>query len=240
MMRINPDINLFILDDAFQHRAIKPKVNIVLVDYSRPPFEDELMPLGTLREPKHRLLQSDMVVVTKCPSGELSPVDIRMFKENLDLFPSTELFFSRILYADPMPVFPVPRPQLSSLGWLTADDTILCITGIANAKPLVRYLRKFEAQVRVIHYDDHHYFTRRDFEFIFNEYNNLPGARKFIITTEKDSVRILNNAYYPPTLRDIIFYVPIRVGFMDYEGSDFITDLTRKIEATDSSDMLMS
>lgn len=238
MMRINPDINLFILDDAFQHRSIKPKVNIVLVDYSRPPFEDELMPLGTLREPKHRLLQSDMVVVTKCPSGELSPVDIRMFKENLDLFPSTELFFSRILYADPVPVFPVPRPQLSSLGWLKADDNILCVTGIANAKPLVRYLRKFEAQVRVIHYDDHHFFTRRDFDFIFNEFNSLPGTRKFIITTEKDSVRILNNAYYPPTMRDIIFYVPIRVGFMDYEGRDFITDLTRKIEENDNSDLL--
>lgn len=229
MMRINPNINLFVLDDAFQHRYIKPKVNIVLVDFNRPPFEDELMPLGTLREPKHRLLQSDMVVVTKCPS-DISPVNIRMFKENLDLFPSTGLYFSRILYADPMPVFPVPRPQLSSLAWLTAADTILCVTGIANAKPLVRYLRQFKAQVRVIHYDDHHYFTRKDFDFIFSEFDNLEGERKFIVTTEKDSVRILNNPYYPPTMRDIIFYIPIKVGFLDYEGRDFVTDIVRKVE----------
>ena len=123
LLRINPDINLILLDDAFQHRYVKPKVNIVLVDFNRPPFNDKLLPLGTLREPPHRLLQSDLVVVTKCPT-DIMPVDIRMMKENLDLFPSTELFFSNIRYADPVPVFPVPNPQISSLSWLQPTDTV--------------------------------------------------------------------------------------------------------------------
>ncbi len=229
LLRINPDINLILLDDAFQHRYVKPKVNIVLVDFNRPPFNDKLLPLGTLREPPHRLLQSDLVVVTKCPT-DIMPVDIRMMKENLDLFPSTELFFSNIRYADPVPVFPVPNPQISSLSWLQPTDTVLCITGIASPKPLVRYLRQFQATVKVMHYDDHHDFSRADFDEIFHVFDQLEGRRKFIITTEKDAVRIVGNAYYPPTMRSCIYYIPIRVGFLDFEDRDFVTTLIKRID----------
>ena len=83
LLRIDPNINLILLDDGFQHRYVIPKVNIVLVDYNRPPYEDRLMPLGTLREPSERLLRCDMVVVTKCPT-DLTAMDIRMMKKNLD------------------------------------------------------------------------------------------------------------------------------------------------------------
>lgn len=229
MRRINPDINLIILDDAFQHRYVKPKVNIVLVDFSRPPFEDKLLPLGTLREPQHQLLKSDIVVVTKCPP-DISPVNMRMMKENLGLFPYTELFFSEIHYGDPTPVFPVPNPKLSSLSWLNEDDTLLCVTGIANAKPLVKYLRQFKAKVKVIHYDDHHYFTRSDFDYIFSVYDELPGRSKYIVTTEKDSVRIVGNPYYPPTRRDSIFFIPIKVAFPHHDNRNFINELVKRID----------
>lgn len=229
MLKIDPEINLFILDDAFQHRRVKPKVNIVLVDYTRQPFNDRLLPLGQLREPVDRLLQSDIVVVTKCPS-ELSPVEIRALKETMGLFPYQLLYFSNIRYADPVPVFPVPNPELPSLRWLTEDDTVLCVTGIANPKPIVRYLRSFQADVKVMHYDDHHYFTRADFNDIFHVYDSLDGKRKFIITTEKDMVRILNNPYYPPTMRSIIYFIPIRVGMMPSDQPDFIDQVSRMIE----------
>ena len=228
LLRINPDINLILLDDAFQHRYVKPKVIIVLVDYNRPPYEDKLMPLGTLREPAERLLRCDMVVVTKCPT-DLTAMDIRMMKKNLDLFPSQQLYFSNIRYADPVPVFPVQSPQLSSLQWLREDDAILCLTGIATPKPLVRYLRQYCRSLKVMHYDDHHFFTRRDFTDIFKVFNGLEGKRKFIITTEKDAVRIMNNPYYPPTMRHCIYYIPMRVGFLEMEGPGFIEDLERNI-----------
>lgn len=230
MMRINPDIDLFLLDDAFQHRYVKPKVNIVLVDYTRPPYNDKLMPLGTLREPMRYMLDSEIVVVTKCPS-DINSLELRTTKLSLDLFPSTLLFFSNIRYADPKPVFPINNPQITSLMWLQPEDTILCVTGIANAKPLVKYLRRFNALVKVMHYDDHHYFTRKDFSDIFNIFESLPGRRKFIITTEKDSVRILNNPYYPPTMRNSIYYIPIKVGFLEQDNHDFISELVRLIKA---------
>ena len=229
LLRIDPDINLILLDDGFQHRYVKPKVNIVLVDYNHPPYEDKLMPLGTLREPARNVLRGDIVVVTKCPS-DITAMDIRMVKKNLALFPYQGLFFSNIRYADPIPVFPVQSPQITSLQWLREDDAVLCLTGIATPKPLVRYLRQFAARVKVMHFDDHHFYTRRDFSDIFKVYNQLEGKRKFIITTEKDAVRIMNNPYFPPTRRHCIFYIPMRVGFLEMEGANFIEGLVKKID----------
>ena len=236
LLRIDPDINLILLDDGFQHRYVKPKVSILLMDYNRPCYEDKLMPLGTLREPSTSITRSDIVVVTKCPT-DLTAMDIRMMKKNLDQYmfppPSQQLFFSNIRYADPVPVFPIQSPQLTSLQWLRDDDAILCLTGIATPKPLVRYLRQFPASIKVMHFDDHHFFTRRDFSDIFKVFNSLEGKRKFIITTEKDAVRILNNPYFPPTKRNIIYYIPMRVGFLEMEGAGFIEDLVQRIDKQD-------
>ena len=229
LLRIDPSINLILLDDGFQHRYVTPKVNIVLVDYNHPPYDDKLMPLGTLREPARSVLRGDIVVVTKCPS-DITAMDIRMVKKNLGLFPYQGLYFSNIRYADPVPVFPVQSPQLTSLQWLREDDAVLCLTGIATPKPLVRYLRQYAASVKVMHFDDHHFFTRRDFTDIFKVYHKLEGKRKFIITTEKDAVRIMNNPYYPPTRRNCIFYIPMKVGFLEMEGSNFIDELVKKID----------
>jgi len=230
MLRIDPDINLILLDDGFQHRYVKPKVNILLLDYNRLPFEDRLMPLGQLREPVSSVSRCTMVVVTKCPL-DIPPMDIRMIKKELNLLNYQKLFFSSIRYGEPVPVFPVQSPKLTSLQWLREDDAVLCLTGIATPKPLVRYLRQFAAKVKVMHFDDHHFFTRRDFDDIFKVYKSLTGTRKFIITTEKDAVRIMNNPYYPPIRRNCIFYIPMRVGFLQMVDSpDFVNELIANID----------
>ena len=237
LLRIDPEIDLILLDDGFQHRYVQPKVNIVLVDYNLPPYDDRLMPLGTLREPARNVLRADIVVVTKCPT-DITAMDIRMVKKNLGLFPYQGLFFSNIRYADPIPVYPVQSPQLTSLQWLREDDAVLCLTGIATPKPLVRYLRHYTTNLKVMHFDDHHDFTRSDFNDIFKVYNGLEGKRKFIITTEKDAVRIMNNPYYPPTKRNCIYYIPMKVGFLELEGSNFIEDVVKKIEEQGDSSQI--
>ncbi len=229
LLRIDPDINLIVMDDGFQHRYVKPKVNVLLLDYNRLPFDDKLMPLGQLREPVSSVSRCDMVVVTKCPV-DISPTERRVIKDRLNLLTHQKLCFRTIRYNDPVPVFPVQSPQLTSLQWLHEDDTVLCLTGIANPKPLVRYLRQFAAKVKVMHFDDHHFFTRRDFNDIFKVYKSLEGKRKYIITTEKDAVRIMNNPYYPPVKRNCIFYIPMRVGFLETEGTDFVSELIKRID----------
>lgn len=237
LMRIDPDINLILLDDGFQHRYVKPKVNVLLVDYNRPPYSDHLMPLGTLREPMSSMTRSDLVVVTKCPT-ELTAMDIRMVKKNLNLFTYQKLFFSNIRYGEPVPIFPVQSTQqLTSLHWLHEDDAVLCVTGIATPKPLVRYLMQFPGVVKVIHYDDHHEFTRRDFADIFRVLKGLQGKRKFVITTEKDAVRIMNNPYFPPTKRNCMYYIPMKVGFLETESDSFIDELVRLIDKQDGQSL---
>ncbi len=233
LLKINPDIDLILLDDGLQHRYVKPKVSVVMIDYNRPPFEDKLLPLGQLREPSDRISKCDMVVVTKCPD-DIKPVDLRMFKDHLELFKFQQLYFSKIRYGAPEPVFPIGNPELTSLNWLDKDDLLLGIAGIANPRPFTKYLRQFGTRLKVIHYDDHHTYTRGDFRYIFKVLQELEGRRKYIITTEKDAVRILNSPYFPPNRRDQIYFIPIQADFLNYEDRDFIYELQTLISANDN------
>ena len=94
----------------------------------------------------------------------------------------------------------------------------------------MKYLRSFNAQVKVIHYDDHHDYTREDFKYIIKIFNELQGAQKFIVTTEKDAVRILNNPYFPIEMRSYIYFIPIRVT-VNVNEDEFIHVLEAKINA---------
>ena len=78
---------------------------------------------------------------------------------------------------------------------------------------------------------DHHYFSRKDFAYIKDYFMKMQGEQKYILTTEKDSVRILNNPYFPPELREYIYYIPIKVQFLPYENKDFVSRLMKLINA---------
>ena len=230
MLKVDPSITLFLLDDAYQHRRVTPKVSIALVDFNRPPFRDRLLPLGRLREPLRALLRSDMVIVTKCPR-DMKPVDYRVMVSGLDLYPANDLFFSEFRYADPLPVFPLRNPRLHSLSLLSQRDSVLCVTGIAQPKTFVKYIRAYQPNVKVMRFADHHYFSRKDFAYIKDYFMKMQGEKKYILTTEKDSVRILNNPYFPPELREYIYYIPIKVQFLPYENKDFVSRLMKLINA---------
>lgn len=228
MLEINPSINMIILDDAFQHRYVKPSVSIVLTEYNRPVFNDRLLPFGRLREPQSALNRADIVVVTKCPPG-MKPMQYRIFKENLNLFPYQKLYFSRFNYGHLVPVFPdnvSDTPSLTSLGH---DSSLLVVTGVANPKPFSRYLRRHNAKVKLRRFTDHHNFTAADMESIAQQFEQLPGTQKYIITTEKDAVRLLNSPYFPHHLKKFIFYIPIKVEFIDQGTPNFTLGIEKTI-----------
>lgn len=229
MLEINPKIELFVLDDAFQHRYVKPKLSVLLTDYRKLPCEDKLLPLGTLREHADAINRADIVVVTKCPS-DLKPIDKNVVRKKLALEKWQKLFFSTYRYKDLQPVFPNANAVTPNLNWLTKDDSILMVTGIANHKPMAKYLRQFPAKVQVVHFTDHHDFSRDDLAFIKKRFNAMTGKNKYIITTEKDAVRLINNAYFPHSLRGNIFYLPIEVVFLQGdENENFINIIASKI-----------
>lgn len=227
LLKIDPKINLIILDDGFQHRYVQPTVSIVLTDFNSPVFNDHLLPYGRLREPVSAIYRADMVVVTKCPE-RLKGIEYRIFKNSLKLFPYQGLFFSSIEYAPLVPLFPDEALDTPYLSWLTEEDSIMAVSGIANPKPFVRYLKSFGATVKARQYPDHHNFTRRDIEAMLRRFNEMDGERKLLITTEKDAVRLINNPYFPRELKECAYYLPVKVRF-DPHNVDAFDDELRKL-----------
>ncbi len=224
LLRIDPQINLIVLDDAFQHRAVKPSLSILVTEYNRPFFDDKMMPYGRLRESRQGANRADIVIASKCPEV-MKDLDYRLFSKNLNLFPCQQLFFSKFAYQELMPLYPELNRSLPYLDWMTDRDSILAVAGVGNPRPFVRYLKSFLPKVRVNVFSDHHDFTRADMELILKRFNTMKGKYKVIITTEKDAVRLVGNPHLPEELREHIFYLPIKVEFSTHNDSSFIDAL---------------
>ena len=228
MLKQNPNINLIVLDDAFQHRYVKPKVSILLTEFGHPFFHDRLLPLGRLRESVKSVHRADIVIATKCPSS-LKALDYSIFSKDVDLIPAQDLFFSRYRYDFPCPIFhdEVEKENIPRLDRLGSDSCLLAIAGIGNPKPFVKYIKSFRARVKVNVFSDHHAYTRKDMNLLRDRFHSMPKGRRFIVTTEKDAVKLLNNPYFPTELKPYIFFIPIRVEFLNNESHRFENTLMK-------------
>ncbi len=227
LMRLDPSLDLIILDDAFQHRYVKPLISIVVSEYNRPIYRDSLLPYGHLRESKRGIYRADMLIVSKCPAG-MQPWDYRQVINDYELFPYQRLFFSHFDYRPLEPVFPDVAVEVPYLDWLDSGDSILAIAGIGNPRPFIRKIKSYEAKVKVDIFDDHHNYTRKDIDYIRERFDSLKGKRRIIVTTEKDAVRLANNPYYPYELKASTFYLPIRVEFNRHDDSPPIIEVIEK------------
>ena len=228
LREIDPKINLIVLDDAFQHRYVKPKVSILLMEYNRPAYEDYMLPLGRLRESARSVNRAEVVIITKCPA-QMSPLKFRLFKNNLNLFPWQKLFFSEYEYDAIQPAFPEVSKETPDLNSLTATDSLIALSGIANPRTFNRYVKSFNTKVKTLHFPDHHVYEREDFDLIEERFSKMNG-RKYIITSEKDAVRLSSSPYFPHKLKPYLFYVPIKVRFKDYETGSFDAQLETLIK----------
>ena len=154
-----PDV--IILDDAFQHRYVTPSINILLIDFTRMITEDDMLPLGRLREPASNRDRANIIIVTKCPR-EIKPIDERIITKDLHIWPYQDLFFSRIKYGEMLPLFPDKVREKKAC--LDADTGILLLTGIANPDPLRDKLLQTTKSVVSATYPDHYPFTLKDME----------------------------------------------------------------------------
>lgn len=228
MLKAHPDINLLVLDDAFQHRYVKPAISIVLTEFNKPIFYDTLLPLGRLREFPRAIYRADMVIVTKCPES-IKPVEYRIFKNHLSLYPYQKLYFSRFKYGNLKPVFPEKTRQVPYLDYLSEQDRLLAVSGVANPRPFVKYVKSFKPLVKVNVFPDHHNFNKKDITLITRRFNDIKAAHKFIITTEKDAVRLANNPYFPEELKPYTFFVPVKVEFDNGTADNFAADIKKLI-----------
>ena len=175
--RFDPDIIL--LDDAFQHRRVSPSFSILLTTYRRPYIRDWYLPTGTLRDSTSQAKRADLIVVTKCPA-DLDQEAMQALRKELKPGEGQQVLFSTLEYAPSLKgktgnVFP------ESL----KDIQFSLVTGIADPGPLKDYLESMGLKFTHKAYRDHHHFTETELNALKEE--------KWVVTTEKDYVRGLQN-----------------------------------------------
>ena len=212
-------LDVILLDDAFQHRYVKPGINILLVDYHRLIIYDKLLPAGRLREPLSGKNRADIVIVTKCPK-DLKPMEFRVITKAMSLYPYQQLFFTTLEYSELQKGFPNARhtevPQLSDL----KDTHVLLLTGIASPEQMVHDLTPYCDHLSPLTFSDHHQFRKKDIRLINESFAALPSP-KCIITTEKDATRLQNAEELSDEVKAHLYILPVRICFMQEQENIF-------------------
>lgn len=183
LLENEPNLELIILDDAYQHRYIYRDCNILLTEFNHPFFKDFVLPSGGLREFRSGKNRAAIVLVTKSPAKLTTEQEIE-FKSRLNVKKETTVFFSSIKYGN------IVKFLTNEI--ITAPKSILLITGIGNPQPLKEHLENY-SEVTHLKFSDHYNYTVKDIEKIHKIFDNFATSEKIIVTTEKDKMRILNS-----------------------------------------------
>lgn len=225
------DVDVVLLDDAFQHRYVKPGINILLVDYHRLIIYDKMLPAGRLREPLSGKNRADIVIITKCPK-DLKPMEFRVLTKAMDLYPFQKLYFTCINYDTPKGVFEDQQIAKEEL----KNYHALLVTGIASPKQMEHDLKPMVKSMQSLSFGDHHRFKNKDITRINEAFEQMPEPR-LIITTEKDAVRLKETDGLYEIVKKSIYELPIKVSFMLEQEDNFndkIISYVRKIQETAS------
>lgn len=217
---------VILLDDAYQHRYVKPGFNLLLVDYHRLITQDRLLPAGRLREPSSARHRANAVIVTKCPH-DLNPIEFRVIMESLKLRPFQHLFFSTFEYGLMQGIFNGKERQLRSL---EAEEHVLLLTGIASPQQMMMDLRRYTRHIVPLSFPDHHYFSKEDCMRIDEAFTQISTPR-LIITTEKDAARLRMTEGLTEKVKQALYMLPIEVSLMRHDSEKFnenILDYVRK------------
>lgn len=206
-----PDLDLVLLDDAFQHRWVKPGLSILLTNYHSMYTEDHLFPSGRLREFRRGARRADIIIVTKTPKI-FSPITRRRMLEEMNPLSHQSVYFSYLKYDTPVPVY---ENEFSDFPQKTSY--ILMFSGIADDYSMREQLEKLCSDLTVIKFPDHHHYKLSDLEMIKRRFTDLPTQKKVIVTSEKDVMR-LKTAEFNNFFKSLpLFYLPVEVSL---HGSD--------------------
>lgn len=216
----NPDQtpDAILLDDAFQHRSVSPGINILLIDYNRPIDKDQLLPVGRLRERKYQRRRANIIIYTKCPD-EIAPITRRIIMKDVNLRPYQSLYFTTMEYGSPKAVFPSGEKHAESAA--KNSPKVILISGIANPKPLQQYLASRHAVLQELIFKDHHDFRPKDLKIIEETFLKYQHEDPILVTTEKDAMRLRDETALPEFVMAHLFYIPLKIKFLDYEGKSF-------------------
>ena len=215
MLMKTPQIQTVLLDDAFQHRGIKPGLNLLLTEFDRPFFKDFFLPFGMLREWRTAYKRADAIIVTKCPD------DITADKKNNFLAGfkhqnKQKIFFSRYRYFKPYYMY-----DHTARTELTSKLTVLLISAIASTSYLSKYLDSVGCVYHSVEYTDHHNFSYDDMLDLKTIFTELKSENKLILTTEKDAIRLNEFREFIIKNKLPVFVLPITVDFLFGQKDEF-------------------
>lgn len=212
-----------LLDDAMQHRYVKPGLTICLTSYNRILYKDKLLPAGRLREPMSGLQRADAVIVTKCPNALRSEQETEI-QAKLPTRLDQPIFHSAYRYGRLV--------NLATGEPCDIDHTteVLIVSGIADPKVMENYVHTHYRLLDIMTFGDHHRFSSKDIKKITERLDNVNVAgyctsdskqKAVIITTEKDAVRLINHPAVTDDLRKRIYYLPTEVYFLQQQQTKF-------------------
>lgn len=216
-----PETNVLVLDDAFQHQRVKPQWSVMLTEFSRPFYHDFILPAGLLRESRKYTKRADAVVVTKCPSNVSKSVQFDIKKAVQQYSPGCPVYFTTVNYSNLVGLF---NDAVAS----SDIKKYVVITGIANARPMIDYLKTKGEVVEHLEYPDHYDYTTKDIAKITTLLKSNEGS--VLVTTEKDAVKLRSYERHFDNLD--CYYLPIVVEFLEGEN-EFLDQLEKSIVLSD-------
>lgn len=220
LLQLNPKPDVIILDDSYQHRYVKPGMNILLMDYNNMPVKDKLLPAGRLREPVSSRTRADVIIVTKCPA-DLKPIDFRVLSKEVNAFPYQRVYFSSIEYDALRKMFGNEDEEEIEI---SPDTNVLLLTGIATPKQMLEDIKAKTPHVTPLTFGDHHKFLPSDIQKINKTFANLPEP-KIIVTTEKDETRLKTVAKLSDEVKDNLYVQPIKVKIINDMEEKFMNGI---------------
>lgn len=196
--------DVILMDDAYQHRYVKPGFSILIMDYNRPLWKDTLLPAGELRECASGKKRADVIMVSKCDAA-MSEQEQAYFIKKLKPKAHQSVYFSAITYQQLKPVFGNEANEP-----LNKSSKVLLVTGIAKPQPVFKYLQQQVKQLDLLSFPDHHHFSADDIEKIRQRWLAM-GKDASIVTTEKDAVRLKSILSHIDGLRKVLYYLPIEI-----------------------------
>lgn len=209
--------DVIVLDDAFQHRKLKPSFSILLFEYNsclNPMF---ILPVGNFRDLSEESKRADMIMVTKTPSDATQDEKTFIKRKLVRKSGISNIFFTSIQYGEIMSIN-------KNKAEISPNTVVLLLTGIANPKPLIEHLNGLVKDIEHLAFSDHHAYTSNDILTIKQKFSLIKHPSKVILTTEKDAQRIRTPEYLD-ILRDIpIAYIPIETAFEDLYSQTVVED----------------
>ena len=214
LLRERQETQVILLDDAFQHRSIKPGKNVLVTEYNRPFTRDHVVPFGRLREGRKGYERADIIIVSKCPAN-MPEAEKQALTREIAPLPHQRLFFTCLQYGA---LYDMLSGQPVSA---SPDASVLLVCGIARPAPLVQHLKDQYKEVFLLPFPDHYYYGNSDLEKIERELKGLPGTEKLVLTTEKDAVRLHLLQARLEQLGLQMAVIPVEISFLFGEGNSF-------------------